>query len=533
MSRLPEKPAVPTPIAPSNVFPFRGNHRLLHVGAIVGFLGIAAVTIALLSHLRDETETTLAANTRSLAQSLELMFVGQIDTIDVALLAASHEISRQLSGGRARQQDVNDYLGFLRAGLHNTEAIHATNERGDVIYGSDLASLSINVAFRDHFKLLRDHPDTGLVVINPLIAQTDKKWIWPFARRISKADGSFGGIVFARMDVADIERMLVQIKMDTSGIIALRDKDFGLIARYQFDGRNPVKTGDRKVSTQFLDAFRLHPEEGTYVVDGSKSIDQVSRTISYRRNPKFGYMVTVGIDRDIALAGWRAQAWAAGGLLLVLALVVFKTIRMIDRSWFLQEHEIDTQVRIAEQIRKLAFFDPLTQLPNRRLLNDRLTQSMAASKRSGNCGALLFLDLDNFKPLNDQHGHDVGDLLLLEVARRLKASVREMDTVSRFGGDEFVVLLSALESDKAGSILKARAIAEEIRVVLAQPYKLPVGHDDQADSTIEHRCTASIGGVVFSKLDDSQEIIIRHADAAMYLAKNGGSNSVVFYEDDA
>ena len=116
-----------------------------------------------------------------------------------------------------------------------------------------------------------------------------------------------------------------------------------------------------------------------------------------------------------------------------------------------------TQHKAADdKIKRLAFYDPLTQLPNRRLLNDRLSQAMAASKRSGCYGAVMFLDLDNFKPLNDTHGHEVGDLLLIEVVDRLKSCVREMDTVARFGGDEFVVMLSELDVDKAESIITSR-----------------------------------------------------------------------------
>ncbi len=101
--------------------------------------------------------------------------------------------------------------------------------------------------------------------------------------------------------------------------------------------------------------------------------------------------------------------------------------------------EITVQKALEETVRRMAFYDSLTKLPNRRLLTDRLNQIMAASKRSSSYAALMFLDLDNFKPLNDAHGHGVGDLLLIEVAKRLTDAIREMDTVARFGGDEFVV----------------------------------------------------------------------------------------------
>ena len=131
--------------------------------------------------------------------------------------------------------------------------------------------------------------------------------------------------------------------------------------------------------------------------------------------------------------------------------------------------DITERKQMEDQVHQLAFYDTLTHLPNRRLLDDRLSQTMAASKRSACYGALMFLDLDNFKPLNDMHGHVVGDLLLIEAADRLEACVREMDTVARFGGDEFVVMISDLDADKSRIDAQARLIAEKIRVALSDP----------------------------------------------------------------
>jgi diguanylate cyclase (GGDEF)-like protein len=154
---------------------------------------------------------------------------------------------------------------------------------------------------------------------------------------------------------------------------------------------------------------------------------------------------------------------------------------------------------------------------------------MAASKRSGLYGALMFLDLDNFKPLNDAHGHGVGDLLLIEVARRLCGCVREMDTVARFGGDEFVVMLGELHTDRAQSTEQARVVAEKIRASVAEPYQLIVATPGQADTTVEHHCTVSIGVVVFANHENTQANILQWADTAMYQAKDAGRNTIRFH----
>ena len=192
--------------------------------------------------------------------------------------------------------------------------------------------------------------------------------------------------------------------------------------------------------------------------------------------------------------------------------------------------DITERKQMEDQVLRLAFYDDLTKLPNRRLLNDRLNQTMAASKRSSCYGALMFLDLDNFKPLNDTHGHVVGDLLLIEVADRLKACVREVDTVARFGGDEFVVMLSDLNPDKAESTLQAEIVAEKIRIRLAEPYLLTIRHEGKADSTVEHLCTVSIGVTLFLNHVADQDDILKWADAAMYQAKDAGRNSIRFHD---
>ena len=190
---------------------------------------------------------------------------------------------------------------------------------------------------------------------------------------------------------------------------------------------------------------------------------------------------------------------------------------------------INERKKAEEQIRNLAFYDALTQLPNRRLLQDRFNQVLSASRRSNRYAALMFIDLDNFKPLNDEHGHDVGDLLLIEVARRIGNCVREVDTVARFGGDEFVVMLSELDTDKTISRTQAIAVAEKIRQILGEVYRLPVLKEGGMEQhTVEHRCTVCIGVVLFNSHDASQENLLRLADSAMYQAKSTGRNRVYF-----
>lgn len=189
-----------------------------------------------------------------------------------------------------------------------------------------------------------------------------------------------------------------------------------------------------------------------------------------------------------------------------------------------------TERKLAEQqIHHLAYYDALTQLPNRRLLNDRLAQTLAVSKRSGHFGAVIFLDMDNFKPLNDLHGHGAGDLLLAEAAKRLTGCLREVDTAARFGGDEFVVILDNAGMTREDAHVNASIVAEKIHTALAEPYFLTLPREGKADDIIEHHCTASIGVALFVGHEASQSEILKWADAAMYQAKEDGRNRVRFY----
>lgn len=188
--------------------------------------------------------------------------------------------------------------------------------------------------------------------------------------------------------------------------------------------------------------------------------------------------------------------------------------------------DITERKRIEAEVHLLAFHDALTKLPNRRLLIDRLGQQLAHCKRGAELAALLFMDLDNFKQLNDLHGHAAGDLLMVEVARRVSDCVREIDTVARFGGDEFVVLLANLDSVPEIARQNALLVAEKIRHALAQDYHIVLPQDDGQDEHVHHLCSASIGVCIFPMSMTSPDEVIDVADAAMYRAKESGRNAV-------
>ena len=184
-------------------------------------------------------------------------------------------------------------------------------------------------------------------------------------------------------------------------------------------------------------------------------------------------------------------------------------------------HDVTALRRASAEIETLAFYDALTGLPNRRLLLDRLTQATVAAARSGQLGALLFLDLDHFKVVNDTLGHEVGDLLLQQVAQRLKACVRDADTVARLGGDEFVVMLKDLSHEQQHAAQLARHIGEKMLLSLDQPYVLG-----------DHLCrsSCSLGATLFGADMQSAAELLKQADIAMYQVKAQRGNALCFFD---
>ncbi|MCD1646692.1 putative bifunctional diguanylate cyclase/phosphodiesterase [Marinobacter adhaerens] len=197
--------------------------------------------------------------------------------------------------------------------------------------------------------------------------------------------------------------------------------------------------------------------------------------------------------------------------------------RLADNStiWHGYFYDVTDRKQSESEIEKLAFYDPLTGLPNRRLLRDRLAQALTGSTRDQNHGALVFIDLDNFKNINDSAGHLTGDELLIQVGQRLKQTVREWDTVARLGGDEFVLILKGFPTDTANAAARVEKVCEKLRDALNEPYDL---------NGIDYTGTPSIGVTLFFDHDTSLEELLSQADMAMFRAKEDGRNCIRFYD---
>jgi diguanylate cyclase (GGDEF)-like protein/PAS domain S-box-containing protein len=224
-------------------------------------------------------------------------------------------------------------------------------------------------------------------------------------------------------------------------------------------------------------------------------------------------------DAILARDHWEGEIWnrkRSGEVYLDwLAITAVRDPHGVATHYVSVHSDITLRKHTEDEFRKLAFFDPLTQLPNRRLLQDRLQQMLATRSRDEQYAAVLFLDLDRFKQLNDVCGHDQGDELLIQVAQRLLACVREVDTVARLGGDEFVIALANLGCDEVHARSGAMSVASKVRHAMAEPFDLPRS---------AWMLSASIGVTLVDGNQTLPEDVIRQADEAMYAAKAAGRN---------
>jgi diguanylate cyclase (GGDEF)-like protein len=245
----------------------------------------------------------------------------------------------------------------------------------------------------------------------------------------------------------------------------------------------------------------------------SYSVDKVSAII-------FMLLTLVPMLVRLFLVGDSvAMAMSVSGFLYVIFMIA--SIGNINRNLIESITLRFEAVERENEIKQLAFYDSLTNLPNRRLLFDRLEHALIMSARTGRRGALLFLDLDYFKNLNDNHGHFMGDLLLQQVAERLLSCVRESDTVARLGGDEFVVMLEDLSEERIEAMQQVEVLGEKIVIALNRPYHL---------NALQHHCSTSIGIAMFGEHGNSNEVLLKNADEAMYQAKKAGRNLVIMFD---
>ncbi len=492
------------------------------IGAATLILGIMLASAFALYQLRTYALEQAALVAKNLALSVEQTFNGLIGSVHNSLYASGDEISRQMATGRLYAPAVNQYLKRQATRVPHIHAIRSTNEWGDTLYGSDASLEGINIADREYFRTLQNDSTKELMVSKAVLSRSTHEWMWVFASRVNQDDPTFRGIIFADLKLSNIDRMLEKIQAGggTGNVIAIRDDELLLVARNAIGATNTVKPGIKGLSEELSQALKTDRNSGNYI-GGLTSVDGIQRVYFYTRNPTYGFLTIVGVSVDTALADWWHEVWVFLFFLLAVTGLIYAFARHLSQALDRQETDFAKLAAEQNQSHTLEFYDSLTGLPNRRLLMDRLTQALASCLRTGKQGALLFIDLDNFKTLNDSLGHDFGDMLLKQVSQRLLRCLRQVDTVARAGGDEFVIVLQNFDEHGSQTAMEAERIGKQILAELNQPYQLGVH---------PYSSSASIGITIFDNHGQSVEDLLKQADIAMYQAKQAGRNCVRFLD---
>jgi len=366
----------------------------------------------------------------------------------------------------------------------------------------------INLADRDYFKYLSTNDDPSTFYSVPVRNKGNGKWVFYLARRVNGEDSKFLGVVLVGVSVEVFSGLYEKVgkNLGDGTAITLYRKDKTLLTRWPLVSEMLGKVNTNNFIDRSLTNININ--NGVIFASGTgfsrANEAPIERMISYRAVEGYPFVVGAVIPETIYLASWYQNAF---GVFLATALSL---IALFSGTYFFV-----STYRASAENQYRAHHDVLTELPNRTLFSDRLQTTIANCKRNQENLALLFVDLDNLKTINDIHSHAAGDVVLKEVAARMKSVLRESDTVARLGGDEFVVILPNLgiEND-------ATRVAEKIRQSLLEPIEA----DGQLLNT-----SASIGVAIYPIHGENETDLMNNADVAMYEAKTAGRNSIRVY----
>lgn len=366
----------------------------------------------------------------------------------------------------------------------------------------------INLSDRDYFEYLKTHNDRNTFYSVPVRNKGNGKWVFYLAKRVNGKNDQFLGVILTGVSVEVFSALYERIGVNIGdGVgISLYRSDKTLLTRWPL-----VENMIGKVSTTpYIEQSLAAAEQGNGVIFSSaagftrQNTEPVMRMISYRKVNQYPFIVGIVVPETLYLANWHKNTVG-----VLLASVMSIAIIFIGAFLFL------TSYRKSAENQYKAHHDSLTGLPNRTLFTDRLSIALTACKRKQSELAVLFIDLDNLKTINDVNGHTAGDAVLVQVANRMQQCLRESDTVARIGGDEFVVLLPDVGTEDA-----AMNVAEKIRSAMISP----IDADGYSLTT-----SASIGVAIFPFHGLNATDLMNNADAAMYAAKSKGRNTTVMY----
>lgn len=480
---------------------------------VVGFLALGLLWGVTMNLIEIEHESARDAARASARENLE--------TYEAQVVRVLREIDQTLKSYRYAYENRGDAeaaLSDLRErDLLPPELVYTVRVRntdGDVEASTAVAPSDSAGGGRFFQRILRTD---SLVVARPAATPDSGAGRLRFGRRLITPDGSVGGVAVVEVDASFFVSGYESSRLGQRGVLAVLGTDG--VFRVRRTGQR-VSAGTRVAYDSLVPADQTVGE--TRVVLATSPWDGVRRYTSARQLYDFPLAVVVGLseEEELAVAERRADTYleraAAGSVALVLFLGILGRL-----SWKLesvQERERQARLAHARRVEHLAYHDSLTGLPNRSLLSRLLERSISRARRYDRQVAVLFLDLDGFKRINDTLGHEAGDQLLTDVADRLEATLRDSDTVARVGGDEFVVLLPEVDESA-----HARTVGRKLLETLREPFEI-LGQ--------EFTVTTSVGVSLYPGHGGDEEELLKNADVAMYQAKEAGKNSLRVYSSE-
>jgi diguanylate cyclase (GGDEF)-like protein len=541
----------------------RGSLRLLYAGAALLILLLLATNAAVIWHFRESElldevrqqenlSLILTEQAERTFESVDLIISSVADGLAADGVTDGASFDRVLAG-----HDIHLLLREKIVGAPQLDAVTVISRDGKLInFSRSWPVPEADVTDRDYFQALKGDPGLKNYVSEPVQNRVTGTWIIFLAHRVSGANGEFLGIILGAIEMRYFEKFYQAIELREGSSVAIMRLDGLTLVRFP---RSDT------IGRRFSNAQHLLGGGISATLRELSPIDGLMRIEASHLVANYPVLTIATITEEAALADWRgiARLMLLGALGCAISIAIAgyafgrqwkHRARLSDSQAELGRQEeraaaMRTAMNVAEaaalQVTHLAEHDFLTGLPNRLLLNDRIDQAIALARRHKKHAAVLFLDLDGFKHINDSLGHGIGDKLLQSIAKRLVACVRGSDTVSRQGGDEFVVLLAEMQESEDAAIA-ARRIAQ----LVAGPHSLDQHDDVQIDVAIaagkilhavaephsvdnrDLHVTASIGVSVYPEDGRDAETLIKNADTAMYQAKESGRQSYRFFEPE-
>ena len=490
-------------------------HRLIEAPAVFTLLGVLILVVVwatafnLGQRERTAADRTAMALAADVANTYEAQMVRALREMDNTLKLIRHALGEGEGSPAAVLEELHS-AGLMPHRMLFSVSI--ADEAGRIVAGTHPGN-GASIAGMDYFENARQ--DDRMIVGRPRLG--DGEWRLTFSRSITDSGGAFGGTVAVSVHAGYFVSGYEADVLGEHGVLGLVGRD-GIF--------RAMRTGDSVSAGTIVGFESLVPDdiigsEPTTRIENSPW-DDVPRYTFTRELFEYPVAIVVGLARSEQLAPatdlQRTYLWRAAA---VSAVVVLLVAVLGGMGWQLQRARarvVDERIAHARQVEYMAFHDNLTGLPNRAYFSRTLSDEMQRVKRYRRRLALLFLDLDRFKTINDSLGHDAGDELLQEMGRRLRESVRESDIVARLGGDEFVILLPELSEPG-----QATTVAEKVLATVARPFAI---------AGQEFRVTVSIGVSLFPGDGEDEQTLMKNADVAMYHAKEQGKNNFQFYSEE-